>query len=64
MLRLLLANSLLAFFLISYSGDWLTWLDWDLMTRVIRMALLVFGGMALYVAALYTSGLRLKHLHR
>ena len=63
-LRLLLANSLLAFFLIRYSGDWLTWLDWDLMTRVIRMALLVFGGMALYVAALYTSGLRLKHLHR
>ena len=63
-LRLLLANSLLAFFLIAYSGDWQMWLEWDLMTRVIRMALLVFGGIALYVAALYVSGLRLKHLHR
>jgi putative peptidoglycan lipid II flippase len=63
-LRLLVANSLLAVFLIRYSGDWQAWLNWDLMTRIIRMALLVFGGIALYLAALFASGLKLKHLHR
>ena len=63
-LQLLLANSLLAFFLIRYSGDTQAWLDWDLMSRITRMALLVFGGIALYVAALFAGGLRLKHLHR
>jgi putative peptidoglycan lipid II flippase len=64
LLRLLAANVVLAFFLVSFTGNWQDWLDWGLMSRVSQMALLVFGGMALYVAVLFASGLKLRHINR
>ena len=63
-LRLLLANGIMAFFLITVVGDWQEWSQWGIGDRVVQLGVLVLGGIALYVVALFTSGLRLRHIYR
>ena len=63
-IRLLVANLLMAWFLITVAGDWQQWDAWDSWTRVGRLSLLVFGGITLYSGVLFGSGLRWKHIYR
>lgn len=64
LLRLLLANALMAFFLISFAGDWQLWSDWSMFTKVSQLAMLVIGGIAIYTGVLFAAGLRWKHIYR
>lgn len=64
LLRLLLANALMAFFLISFAGDWQLWSDWSMFTKVSQLAMLVIGGIAIYAGVLFAAGLRWKHIYR
>lgn len=61
LLRMLLANVLMCAFLWLMAGDWRTWLDWSLWMRIGWLSVLTFGGLALYTASLYVSGVRLRH---
>jgi putative peptidoglycan lipid II flippase len=62
--RVLVANALMAYFLLSLAGDWQLWSDWDTMTKILRLSMLVIGGVILYTGALFGSGLRWKHIYR
>lgn len=64
LLRLLLANVVMAFFLISFAGDWRLWSDWSMFTKVSQLAMLVVGGIVLYMGVLFAAGLRWKHIYR
>ncbi|PCH62754.1 MAG: murein biosynthesis integral membrane protein MurJ, partial [SAR86 cluster bacterium] len=61
-LRMVVANALLTVFLLYFAGDWQSWLAMAVMTKIIKLAALCLGGMALYSIALYGSGMRLKDL--
>ena len=58
LLRLLSANVVMCLFLSFIAGDWRLWLDWDIWHRIRQLALLCFGGMALYMLTLWVSGMR------
>ncbi|MDP6536175.1 MAG: murein biosynthesis integral membrane protein MurJ [Gammaproteobacteria bacterium] len=62
--RILVANGVMAYFLVSMAGDWQTWTDWDITTKITRLTLLVGGGVILYSGMLFGSGLRWKHIYR
>lgn len=64
LLRLLLANIAMALFLISVVGDWNRWSDWSMFTQVYQLAILVLGGMVIYMGVLFAAGLRWKHIYR
>ena len=61
--RIVVANGVMAYFLISMAGDWQQWSDWNNVTKIIRLAILVVGGMVLYAGMLFASGLRWKHIY-
>jgi putative peptidoglycan lipid II flippase len=62
--RIVAANGVMAYFLISMTGDWQAWSNWDILTRVTQLAVLVIGGVVLYSGMLFGSGLRWKHIYR
>lgn len=64
LLRVLLANGLMVYFLISFSGTWQDWLGWSIVDKVLQLALLVLGGVSIYLAALFAAGLRWRHVYR
>ncbi len=64
LLRALLANGLMVYFLLSFSGDWQDWLVWSITDKVVQLAILVFGGVSIYGAILYAAGLRWRHIYR
>ena len=64
LLRALLANGLMVYFLLSFSGDWQDWLVWSITDKVVQLAMLVLGGVFIYVAVLYAAGLRWRHIYR
>lgn len=64
LLRVLLANLALAFFLISFSGDWQSWLEWSMTAKVMQIGILVVGGIVLYGSILFATGLRWRHIYR
>tara|TARA_R110002073_G_scaffold192026_1_gene350797 strand:- start:180 stop:1754 length:1575 start_codon:yes stop_codon:yes gene_type:complete len=64
LLRALLANGLMVYFLMSFSGDWQDWLIWSIADKVMQLAVLVLGGVFIYVAILYATGLRWRHIYR
>ena len=64
LLRLLVANAVMAYFLISLAGDWEVWSDWDMLSKILRLALLVGGGILIYGGMLLLTGLRGKHVYR
>ena len=62
--RLVVANTAMVLFLTWLAGDWSSWLDWELMTRISRLAVLCVGGFLVYACSLYLSGMRMRDLHR
>ena len=61
LLRMAVANVLMCVFLWLVAGDWRAWLDWPLWTRIGWMSVLTVGGLLIYAASLYVSGVRLRH---
>ena len=64
LLRLLVANSAMAALLIFGTGDWLSWLEWDMLRKVSQLGLLVVGSVLVYAIVLFASGLRWKDVYR
>ena len=61
-LRIILANSGLVGFLIYYTPDLSNWLEWSSLTKVVQLAFIVGGGVAIYSGLLFCTGLRAKHV--
>ena len=64
MLRIIVANACMAVFLIFYAGDWQDWLQWSGWQRVAQLGILTVGGLAIYLVALFGTGMRLRHVTR
>ena len=64
LLRIVLANAAMAIFLIYFAGEWQDWLEWTISAQVLRLAVLVVGGMGVYGVVLFTFGLRWRHIYR
>ena len=64
LLQLLLANSLMALFLVSFAGDWQLWSEYSMGTKVLQLGTLVIGGILIYVGTLFAAGLRFRHIYR
>lgn len=62
LLRLVLANGLLIAFLLGFAGSLSEWLALSGEGRALRLAAVVAGGVAVYVAALLAVGIRPRHL--
>ena len=63
-LRLLLANVCMGVFLYFQAGDWSQWFTWGAGKQVLQMAILVCGGVTLYVGVLFAAGLRWREVYR
>jgi putative peptidoglycan lipid II flippase len=59
-LRLLIANALMAVFLIIFAYNFTTWLHWSSLNRVIHLGLLCTGAFLIYCGTLWCSGMRFK----
>ncbi|GJM14249.1 MAG: putative lipid II flippase MurJ [Pseudohongiella sp.] len=64
LLRVVLANALMVYFLMSFSGDWQDWLGWGMTDKILQLTLLVVGGVCIYGAVLFAAGLRWRHIYR
>lgn len=62
--RLLIANGAMAGYLLLFANDWQQWLDLNIFERVAELAVLVVGGIGIYVASLLVAGLRWQDIHR
>ncbi|MDO9476875.1 MAG: murein biosynthesis integral membrane protein MurJ [Pseudohongiella sp.] len=58
LVRMLLANVLMSILVVWLAGDWQAWLDWGIGQRAGMLALVCFGGMLTYLAALFLTGMR------
>ncbi|HLT64401.1 MAG TPA: lipid II flippase MurJ, partial [Pseudohongiella sp.] len=56
--QMLVANVLMCVFLVFVAGEWQQWLEWDTLHRAWMMAVVCFGGMAVYALGLFLSGVR------
>ncbi len=63
LVRVLLGNCAMAFFLLSLAGDWQAWLDWSMTRKIVQLGILVFGGMLIYGVMLFLSGVRWRHIY-
>jgi len=63
-LRVAFANTMMCLFLVWLAGDWQQWLVWSTWHQAGVMALLCFGGMALYALMLFLTGMRVAHFRR
>lgn len=64
MLRVLAANLVMSVFLMALAGPWQEWLERSEWQRAGHMAVLCLGGMTLYFASLWLSGMRVGHFRR
>jgi putative peptidoglycan lipid II flippase len=64
LLRVVLANALMVYFLMSLSGDWQDWLSWTMTDKIVQLGILVAGGLFIYAATLFVAGLRWRHIYR
>ena len=64
LLRVLLANALMAYFLMSFSGERQDWLGWGMTDKILQLGILVVGGIFIYAAVLFATGLRWRHIYR
>lgn len=64
LLRLLVANGVMAFFLFYFAGDWQQWIQWDMFAKISQLSMLVIGGVLIYGVLLFATGLRWRHVHR
>jgi putative peptidoglycan lipid II flippase len=62
--RIVLANALMVFFLISFAGDWQDWLSWTMTDKIFRLGILVVGAVFIYPTVLFAAGLRWRHIYR
>jgi putative peptidoglycan lipid II flippase len=63
-MRLILANALMAAYLVMMSSNWQAWLSWSVLERVGQLAVLVLGGMITYVVVLIVAGMRWRDIYR
>jgi len=64
LVQLLFANLLLSYFLISFSGDWEAWQQLTTGAQIVRLSLLVAGGVITYFGGLFCCGLRWQQIYR
>mgnify|MGYP001202993686 CR=1 FL=1 len=64
LIQLLIANIILSLFLFVYSGELRIWLSWSTGAQVLRLSMLVFGGVIIYFASLFVLGLRWRRIYR
>jgi putative peptidoglycan lipid II flippase len=64
LLRVLVANLMMVLFLVSLSGDWQWWLDWSMTHKIMRLSILVLGGIFIYAAVIFAAGLRWRDIYR
>jgi len=62
LLRLALANGLMAYFLYESSGDLSQWLSWDWRHRFLHLFVLGLGSLSIYFGTLWVSGERFQVL--
>ena len=63
-LRLILANALMATYLVMMSSDWQAWLDWSVVGRISQLTVLVLGAIVIYVVVLIVAGMRWRDIYR
>ena len=61
LLRVGIANVLMALAIIGLAGDYQHWFAWRISERIIHLAFVMSVSIVLYFAVLWLSGLRLKH---
>jgi putative peptidoglycan lipid II flippase len=64
LLRLLMANAAMAFFLIRFAADWQLWSGFSMTDKISQLGILVVCGILIYAAVLFAAGLRWKHIYR
>ncbi len=64
LLQMLAANAVMILVLLSLAGQWEEWMEWSILAKVGRLAVLVLGGLLAYLLSLYVCGLRPRHLLR
>ena len=64
LLRLVLACAALAVVLLWLDADVQQWFDWGWQQKVLQMGILVGAGVAVFVATLGVTGMRLRHLRK
>ena len=64
LLQVVLANALMVYFLMNFSGDWQAWLSWTMADKIVRLGILVIGAVFIYAAVLFAAGLRWRHIYR
>ena len=64
LLQVVLANALMVYFLMNFSGDWQAWLSWTMAEKIVRLGILVIGAVFIYAAVLFAAGLRWRHIYR
>ena len=57
-LRVILANLVMCFFLVWLAGEWQQWLEWSTWRQTGLLATLCFGGMIIYAGMLLLAGMR------
>ena len=62
--RIILANVAMALFLLHFVGEWQDWLAWTIGDQILRLAILVLGGITIYGMVLLVFGLRWRHIYR
>ncbi len=63
-MRLILANALMAVYLVMVSSEWQTWLDWSTVERISQLTVLVLGGIGTYILVLIVAGMRWRDIYR
>ena len=62
--QVFLANLVLSVFILSFSRELAIWLTWSVSTQLLNLCVLVFGGVFVYVVALFLLGLRWQQIYR
>lgn len=60
--RIVLVNTMVAFFLVFYVADTTAWMAWSWHKRAIELSLLLGGSFLIYLVGLFLSGLRINDL--
>ncbi|MFT6401734.1 MAG: putative peptidoglycan lipid II flippase [Pseudohongiellaceae bacterium] len=63
-MRLILANALMAAYLVMVSSEWQAWLDWSTVERISQLTVLVLGGIVTYIVVLIVAGMRWRDIYR
>jgi putative peptidoglycan lipid II flippase len=63
-MRLILANALMATYLVMMTSDWQAWLGWSVVGRISQLTVLVLGAIVIYVVVLIVAGMRWRDIYR